>query len=144
LSERKRRHRASDYGSYFTDRRFVNGGAWYIMTISKLEKAAWQPYLDKVSKTLVGKQAEIEVASLEIGDQIEAEWVPLLGITYDPKNDLVEILLEGLDHLIHKPRDIYVDHGPTGLTSLEVIDTDDVRQIMKLRDPLMLPAPAAH
>lgn len=114
------------------------------MTISKLEKAAWQPYLDKVSKTLVGKQAEIEVASLEIGDQIEAEWVPLLGITYDPKNDLVEILLEGLDHLIHKPRDIYVDHGPTGLTSLEVIDTDDVRQIMKLRDPLMLPAPAAH
>jgi hypothetical protein len=144
LSERKRRHRARGYGSYFTDRRFVNGGAWYIMTISKLEKAAWQPYLDKVSKTLVGKQAEIEVASVKLGDQFEAEWVPLLGISYDPKNDLIEILLEGLDHLIHKPRDIYVDHDAAGLTSLEVIDSDEEQQILKLRDPLMLPAPAAH
>lgn len=109
------------------------------MATVKLEKAAWQRYFDQVSKTLVGKQAEIEIASLNIGDQIEAEWVPLLGISYDPKNDLVEILLEGLDHLVRKPREIYVEQGPLGLASMEVIDTDDVRQIVKLRDPLMLP-----
>jgi hypothetical protein len=108
------------------------------MATSKLEKAAWQPYFDQVSKTLVGKQAEIEVASLQIGDQIEAEWVPLLGISYDPKSDIVEVLVEDLDHLIHKPVEIYIDQGPAGLTSLEVIDADDVRQIIRLRDPLML------
>ncbi len=109
------------------------------MATSKLEKAAWQPYFENVSKTLVGKQAEIEIASLQLGDQIEAEWVPLLGIVYDPKNDLVEILLEGVDHMVRKPKEIYVDQGPLGLTSMEVIGTDDVRQIIKLRDPLMLP-----
>jgi hypothetical protein len=109
------------------------------MAISKVEKAAWQAYFDHMSKTLGGKQAEIEVASLQIGDQIEAQWVPLLGIVYDPKNDLVEILLEGLDHMIRKPVDIFVDVGPLGLSSMEVIDADDVRQIIKLRDPLMLP-----
>lgn len=49
----------------------------------------------------MGKQAEIEVALLDIGDQIEAEWVPLLGITYDPKDDPVVVLLDGLDHLNH-------------------------------------------
>jgi hypothetical protein len=41
-----------------------------------------------------------------------------------------------------KPREVYVDIGPTGLENLEVLDADDARHIMKLRDPLMLPAPA--
>jgi hypothetical protein len=111
-----------------------------LMATVKLDKGAWHAYFDRITKLVVGKQAEIEVASLNIGDQIEAEWVPLLGITYDPKNDLVEVLLEGLDHLIRNPRDIYVDQDPSGLlTSMEVIDTDDVRQIIRLRDPFMLP-----
>jgi hypothetical protein len=110
-----------------------------LMATVKLDKGAWHAYFDRISKLVAGKQAEIEVASLKLGDQIEAEWVPLLGITYDPKNDLVEVLLEGLDHLIQNPRDIFVDQGPAGLTSMEVIDTDDVRQIIRLRDPLMLP-----
>ena len=117
------------------------------MATVKLDKGAWQTYFDRISKLVVGKQSEIEVTSLQLGDQIEAEWVPLLGIAYDPKNDLVEILLEGLDHLIQHPRDIYVDQGPAGLTSMEVVDTDDVRQIIRLRDPIMLPyspAPAGN
>jgi hypothetical protein len=112
------------------------------MATVKLDKGAWHTYFDRISKLVVGKQAEIEVASLKLGDQIEAEWVPLLGITYDPKNDLVEVLLEGLDHLIRNPRDIYIDQGPAGLTSMEVVDTDDVRQIIRLRDPVMLPPPS--
>jgi hypothetical protein len=111
------------------------------MAISKLEKSAWHPYFDNVSKLLDGKRAEIEVGSLKIGDQIQAEWLPLLGIVYDPKNDIIEIALEGLDHMIHKPREVYVDQEAVVLTSMEVIDSDDVRQIIKLRDPLMLPPP---
>jgi Family of unknown function (DUF5335) len=39
-------------------------------------------------------RAEIEVASLALGDQVEAEWLPLLGIAYDPKDDLVQVALE--------------------------------------------------
>lgn len=109
------------------------------MATVKLDKEAWQAYFDRIAKLVVGKQTEIEVASLKLGDQIEAEWVSLLGITYDPKNDLVEVLLEGLDHIIRHPRDIYIDQGPAGLASMEVIDADDVRQIIRLRDPTMLP-----
>jgi len=45
----------------------------------ELEKGEWHPFLDRVSKGLSGKQAEIEVASAKLGDQIEAEWVPLIG-----------------------------------------------------------------
>jgi hypothetical protein len=56
----------------------------------------------------------------------------------------VEVLLEGLDHLIRSPRDIYIDQGPAGLTSMEVIDADGVRQIIRLRDPIMLPYSPSH
>lgn len=108
----------------------------------KLDKPLWQPYFELMSKALLGKSAEIEVASLKLGDQIEAEWTPLLGITYDPKDDLIEVALEGHDHLINKPREVYVEDEGLDLASVEVIDAEDVRQIILLRDPLMLPAPA--
>jgi hypothetical protein len=43
------------------------------MTARKLDKSQW--------RTLEGKQAEIEVASLSLGDQVEAERFPLHGMT---------------------------------------------------------------
>lgn len=111
------------------------------MTVRKLEKTDWRPFLDYLSKTLKGCEAEIEVASLALGDQVEARWLPLFGLVYDPKDDVVEVALEGLDHIIHKPREMYVEDGAGPLVSIEIIDADDRRQIVKLKEPLMLPAP---
>jgi hypothetical protein len=112
------------------------------MASRKLEKSEWSKYFDVVSTISVGMRAEIEIASLSLGDQIEAEWLPLLGIVYDPKDDAVEIIMEGVEHLIHKPREIYVDEGPAGLQSLLVVDADGAEHIVQLREPLMLPAPS--
>jgi hypothetical protein len=112
------------------------------MTIRKLEKSKWRLFFDGISKLLEGKRAEIEVASLALGDQIEAEWLPLLGLAYDPKDDLFEVTLDGVDHMIRKPREIYLDDDVGGLMSIEIVDAEGTRQIVKLRDPLMLPAPA--
>ena len=97
----------------------------------------------RVSELLIGKRAEIEVASLALGDQIEAAWVPLLGIVYDPKDDIIEIALDGLDHIIYKPREVYIDDSAPGLNSMQIVDAEGTRQIIQLRDPLMLPAPSA-
>ena len=113
------------------------------MAIRKLDKATWRPYFDRVSDLLVGKRAEVEVASLGVGDQIEAEWLPLLGIVYDDKDDIIEIALEDLDHLIRSPREVYIDDRGIALTSLEIIDADGNKQIVQLRDPMMLPAPSS-
>ncbi len=112
------------------------------MAVRKLEKSEWHPYFDRIARGLLGKRAEIEVASLELGDQVEAEWIPLLGVTYDQKDDLLEISLDGLDHLIPKPRQIFVDEDAGGLTSFEVVDNAGARHIVTLREPLMLPAPS--
>ena len=113
-----------------------------IMAVRKLEKPEWHPYFDSISKAVIGKRAEIEVASLALGDQIEAEWLPLIGVVYDPKDDRLEIALDGLDHLIPHPQQVYIDEKEGQLNSLEVIDRAAVAQIVKLRDPLMLPAPS--
>ena len=110
--------------------------------IRKLDKPQWRPFLDTISKLLEAKEAEIEVASLDLGDQVQAKWLPLIGIAYDPNDDVVEVALDGLDHMIHRPREIYLDNGASGLTSLEIVDADGARQIVKLKDQLMLPAPS--
>ena len=102
-----------------------------IMAVRKLEKPEWHPYFDSISKAVIGKRAEIE-----------AEWLSLIGVVYDPKDDRLEIALDGLDHLIPHPQEVYIDEQAGQLSSLEVIDRAAVAQIVKLRDPLMLPAPS--
>ncbi len=111
------------------------------MLARKLDRSQWRSAFDLISKEALAKRAEIEVAALPIGDQIEAEWLPLLGIVYDRKDDVVEIALEGVDHIIRSPQDVHVVDEPSGVTSVIVVDGDDTRHIVRLRDPLMLPAP---
>jgi Family of unknown function (DUF5335) len=111
------------------------------MTIRKLEKQEWRPFFGAMSKLLDAKDAEVEVAALDLGDQTEAEWLPLLGISYDPRDDVIDIALDGLDHMISKPRDVYLDNGAAILSSIEIVDADGVKQIVKLKNRLALPAP---
>ena len=110
------------------------------MAIRKLDKSEWNRFFDSMSRRLENRQAEIEVASLAVGDQVEADWLPLLGITYDPKDDILEVALEGVDHMIAKPREIHVDGTGVELNSVEIVDADGDTQIVRLREPLMLAA----
>ena len=112
------------------------------MAVRKIDKPEWRAFFDWRSRGLLGARVELEVASLDPGDQIEAEWLPLLGITYDDKDDLLEIALEGVDHLIYGPREVWADLNVGELMSFEVIDDQGVSQIIKLRQPLMLPSPS--
>jgi hypothetical protein len=112
------------------------------MAVQKIDKPEWRAFFDWFSRGLLGARVELEVASLDLGDQIEAEWLPLLGITYDDKDDLLEIALEGVDHLIYGPREVWADLNVGELMSFEVIDDRGVSQIIKLRQPLMLPSPS--
>jgi len=105
-----------------------------------LDKAKWESYFDTMAKYLGANLVEIEVASMEIGDQIEAEWVSLIGISYDPKDDIVDVAVEGIDHLIHQPTEIVLEDAVDGIKWLEITDKDGVRQIIKFRKPLILPA----
>lgn len=111
------------------------------MTIRKLDKSEWQTFFDRFARDIAGKRAEIEIASLALGAQIEAEWLPLFGIDYDPKDDILEIALDGLDHMVSGSQEIYVDVEDGRLSCVEIRDRDGVSQRILLPEPLTLPAP---
>jgi Family of unknown function (DUF5335) len=114
-----------------------------IMAATEIDRDRWATFLETITNSLVGKQAEIEVVSLRLGDQIEAEWTPLIGIAYDHKDDLIEIALDKLDHLVLSPRQLFVDFGVGEIiAAIEIIDEEGTRQIVKFKDPLSLAAPA--
>jgi hypothetical protein len=97
-----------------------------------------------MSQALLGKLAEIEVASMDLGDEIIAEWIPMIGITYDSKDDVLDVALDRVDHLIRHPKEIVVEDDEGGLKSVAVLDGDESRQIINFKTPLMLPPAMAH
>jgi hypothetical protein len=113
------------------------------MTIRRLQRDDWSGFCIHVTRGFIGKRVDIEVASLQIGFRPEVRRLPLIGISYDPKSDVLGLLLGELEHLIRAPREFYVDEETLGITSLQIIDAEGVRQIVTLHDPLMLPGPAA-
>lgn len=110
------------------------------MSTHQLQRTQWQPYFDRVSKSLNGEQVEVETAGLTLGEQITREWTPLSGLAYDPKDDIFEIATDHMDHLIAHPKNIYVDEAGTLLRSIDVVDVDGNHQIVKLKQPLALAA----
>ena len=108
-----------------------------------IEKSDWAAYCERMTRGLVGKRAEIEVDSLQVGAQIQAKWVPILGVDYDPKDDLFEVAVEGLDHLIYRPREVYAEESASGLSLLAIVDGEGTRHLIRFREPLILPPPRA-
>ena len=112
------------------------------MTARSIQKAEWAAFCAAVSKALEGSQAEIEVASLDLGDQIEKEWAPFIGITYDPQDDIIDIALDDdVDHIVNRPRELVADVDDVSISALQVTDADGTRHLVRLRDELMLPPP---
>jgi len=111
------------------------------MTIRKLERGEWDGLCLRVTRDYSGMQAMLEVMSVEFGCQVELHRSPLLGMSYDPREDVLELLIGDLDHLIRAPRELYFDDAPLGSIALQIVDADGVRQIVTLRYPPMLPSP---
>lgn len=104
----------------------------------------WQRFFDSVTRTIQGSQVEVEVVGLDLGDQIQAEWLSLNGLTYDPLDDTFYVYIEDVDmmfdHAISQPREIVVHMTGPALDQVVVIDADDRRHIIRLRQPLQLPS----
>jgi hypothetical protein len=103
----------------------------------------WEAFFDAFSKALQGRRTEIEVVGLTIGDQIQVEWAPLNGLSYDRKEDTFWVYLDlgdkDLDHAIPHPREILTRIGAGGLEEVIAVDVEGVKHIIRLRAPLMLP-----
>jgi hypothetical protein len=96
-----------------------------------------------VSKEVAGRRVELDVASLDLGDRVEARWLPLLGIVFDPRGDVLEIALDGIGHSIVSPREILLEETERGLVALEIVAAGDTVETLRFREPLPLEHTAA-
>lgn len=114
-------------------------------TTKQLPREQWHEYFDAFTKAFLmdpnPEAADIEIVSPELGDQLEAEYVRVIGITYDHKDNVLEVALENVDHLIYHPKEIWVMEEDNGfVSSIEVVRDDDTREIIRLRSVGIQPA----
>ena len=111
------------------------------MTARSIEKSEWAGFCAAVSQALEGSQAEIEIASLDLGGQVEKNWAPLIGISYDPEDDVIDIALDEVDHIVNQPQELLAELDDMSVSALQITDADGTRHLIRLRDGLLLSGP---
>ena len=108
------------------------------MSKRTLARAEWRRYCDGVSKATVGRRVELDVASLDIGDRVEARWLPLIGLVFDARGDVLEVALDGVGHSIVSPVEILLEETDRGLVAIEIVAPDNTVETLRFREPLRL------
>jgi len=109
------------------------------MGIQKFDRSKWSDVCAAISIALLGKRAEIEVVSPDDGLLIGAQWLPMIGIVFDPVNDELKSCWTRRS-FVFQPREMYFDFGFGGVQSLGILDNQNAWQIVLLRDPVMAAA----
>jgi nucleotide-binding universal stress UspA family protein len=93
----------------------------------RLARARWREVLDDFTQSNVGRRTRLEVDDPELGAQAQEQDYPLLGVTFDPVDQRVEIMLgelgSGEPHLSRSVGDV---------DALDVL-TDDAGHDVALR-----------
>lgn len=108
------------------------------MAIRKINPDQWQVYFDTFSKSYLKddqpEYADILILSEKAGVQAETKWLPVEGISYDSKSDLLHIKLKDLSHTIAHPTEIYADEESNGwITSIAITKKDGAKEIIEIR-----------
>ena len=103
-----------------------------------LDKNEWSGELVRLSRLMRGKDVMVEVEALNLGDQMEAESVPLRGLSYDEKDDVVQLWVGEMDHMIRHPQRIEIAVEKDRLISIYIIDAEgEQHQIRPLEEVLV-------
>jgi Family of unknown function (DUF5335) len=104
----------------------------------KLARQEWKPYFDQFTKKFLRddrpETATIALLSPLLGNQFEVEGVHLLGVSYDPKSDALEVLLKNMDHLVFQPKAISAIEEKDGfLSGIEIVRGDGSTEVLTIR-----------
>jgi hypothetical protein len=110
-------------------------------TTRDLEAESWPQYFDSLTQSSDGLLVSMELMSDELGDQSDVERMPLQAISYDPRDDVLEVAVGGrgvrypivLRHFISNPQTISVEeNGEPDPAAIEVRDPSGVRTLIRL------------
>ncbi len=98
----------------------------------------WEEYLDNLSKKIkaMDEAVEIDIVAPSVLEEKEAKRLKLSGISFDPKDRVLSIFCEVLDHLINKPQEVCVEEENGAVSSLRVTDGSGLEHIIKFSRPI--------
>lgn len=108
------------------------------MTNRMIEKNDWKYYFNLISRSLENQKVELEVSGLDIGDQIEAAWVPFDGISYDSKADCIFVHTPLLDHTIVHPTELLIAEVGDAIVAINIKDAANNTQMVHFHRPITL------
>jgi uncharacterized protein DUF5335 len=110
----------------------------------ELAPETWVEYFDSIVPNVDGQLVTIETMSEELGDQVDAERLPLQAIGYDPRDDMLEVSVGGrgvrypvlLRHFISSPQTISVEESDAlRPMAIFVTDASGDRTLIRLFEP---------
>jgi hypothetical protein len=104
-------------------------------------------YFDKFTRHFLVREStnavDVEVLAPDWGDQFAAEGAHLFGITYDPKDNALEFEIEGGDHRVTKPKEVWTAEEFDGFVkAIEIVRDDGTREVARVNRLGITPAPS--
>lgn len=108
------------------------------MMTKRVSPGEWRTFFDRFTRQHlrddIPETVTIEVVSPEAGDQFSVKDARLLGITYDSKSKALEVVLDGSDHLVFRPVDIWVVENEADgfIETIDLVRADGTKEIVHL------------
>jgi hypothetical protein len=107
--------------------------------ITPEQRTEWTKLTDRLTAEYQGYDVTIEVLDPEAGDNPLVERLPFETITYDHKDDVVEVTVGGrsdrypvaLRHIVQRPQEFVVDLNPQG-AALRITDDGGTTTLVNL------------
>lgn len=110
------------------------------MPLTQLRRTLWQPYLERLNRTLGTERVQVEATGLALPDV--TGWLALEGMAYDAEADTIALRIAGGELRLPGPRRIDVDTEDEWLHGIEIVDAQGDRHVLRLRAPLRATAPS--
>jgi hypothetical protein len=93
-----------------------------------------EAYFDNFTKHFLLRDSstavDVEVLAPDWGDQFAAEGVHLFEISYDPKGESIEFTLQGGDHRVRNPMEVWTTEEVDGfIKAIEIVKDDGTHEI---------------
>ncbi len=112
-----------------------------------IARTDWVDFFDSFAKSHEGDEAQLRIIGRAYGDQEEAAWMPLAGISYDPHYNQLFISVGGmssrypahLTHMIDGLKQVHVRYNAEGeVCSIIAVAPDKSETLVRLRRPLQM------
>lgn len=109
------------------------------MSVTKrLAPDGMEDYFNRFTKRFLKNEtsdvADVEVLTTDLGDQFATEGAHLVGISYDPDTQSLEVELESGDHRAFKPKEVWTIEEDDGFVrAIEIVRDDDASEIVRVR-----------